>query len=114
MPLKLTYSGKIRRFGCLRFFNKNKMNGSIAIFCKNLCTDDTIKRAVRLSLVVAPILILINHYESIFHLRFTSIFFIKAVLTFLVPFSVSAYPSARAYESQEKINKPVGRQNNYL
>jgi len=90
------------------------MSASISLFCKNLCTDETIKRALTLSLVVAPILILINQYESIFHLRFTSIFFIKAVVTFLVPFSVSAYSSARAYQSQEKINKPVGRQNNYL
>jgi hypothetical protein len=77
------------------------MNSSLSIFFKNFFRKETTNRAIKLALVVAPILIIINHHDEILDLNFTRLFFIKCALTFLVPYCVSAFSSARAYSSQE-------------
>ena len=56
----------------------------------------TLKRAVQVALVVGPILGLINHYDLCLGAPVTGERLAKIAITFLVPFSVSAYSSARA------------------
>lgn len=76
------------------------MNSSLSIFFKNFFRKETTNRAIKVALVVAPILIIINHHDAILDSRFTPLFFIKCSLTFLVPYCVSAFSSARAYSSK--------------
>ncbi len=73
------------------------MKSKIRLFIRNLFRSETVKRAVRVALIVGPVLILINHYDEIIHLNFSWIFFLKSTLTFFVPYCVSAYSSAQAY-----------------
>jgi hypothetical protein len=88
----------------LYVIDKHKnMAGRVTLFRKNLCKQETMKSAIGVAFAVAPLLILINQHEAILNLRFTSNFFFKAILTFFVPFAVSAYSSARAFALQEKI-----------
>ena len=77
------------------------MAKGISIFFKNFFRRETTSRAIKVAFVVAPILIIINHHDAILDSRFTTLFFIKCLLTFLVPYSVSAFSSARAYSAQE-------------
>jgi hypothetical protein len=76
------------------------MNRSMSIFFKNFFRKETTNRAIKVALVVAPILIIINHHDAILESKFTHLFFIKCALTFLVPYCVSAFSSARAYSSK--------------
>ena len=79
------------------------MNSSISLFFKNFFRKETTNRAIKVALVVAPILIIINHHDAIMELKFTHLFFMKCALTFLVPYSVSAFSSARAYSSMSGL-----------
>lgn len=74
-------------------------------FLKNLFRRDTLIRAVKVALIVGPILIIINHYDTLLHNELTLHLCFKILLTFLVPFSVSAYSSARAYSEDELLQK---------
>lgn len=74
---------------------------AIQDFIKNFTRRETTLRAVRVALVVAPMLILINHHDTIMSRDFTGHFYIKCLLTFLVPYCVSAYSSAKAYLAKE-------------
>ncbi|MGB7291343.1 MAG: nitrate/nitrite transporter NrtS [Thermodesulfobacteriota bacterium] len=76
------------------------MNSSISRFFKNFFRKETTSRAIKVALVVTPILIIINHHDEILNLTFTRLFFFKSALTFLVPYCVSAFSSARAYSSR--------------
>jgi len=74
----------------------------LRIFFKNFFRQETIIRAVKVALVVGPILIIINHYDTFLHYELSLILCFKILLTFLVPFCVSAYSSARAYSADEE------------
>ncbi|MDA2921215.1 nitrate/nitrite transporter NrtS [Desulfobacterota bacterium AH_259_B03_O07] len=76
------------------------MNSRLSIFFKNFFRRETTTRAIKVALVVAPILIIINHHDTILESQYTPLLFIKCSLTFLVPYCVSAFSSARAYSSQ--------------
>ncbi len=76
------------------------MNDKLLVFFSNFFRPETTKRALRVALIVAPILIIINHYDAIINLKFTPIFFFKSFLTFFVPYCVSAYSSAQAYSEE--------------
>ena len=70
----------------------------------------TIKSAIKVSLIVGVILNLINQGEAIFGLNYTAINYYKLLLTFSVPFLVSVYASFQTKkvinkENQLKINK---------
>jgi len=78
---------------------------SLSPFFSNFFRQETTVRAIRVALIVAPILIVINHYDAIINLKFTSIFFFKSFLTFFVPYCVSAYSSAQAYSEKSNINQ---------
>jgi hypothetical protein len=77
------------------------MNSRISVFFKNFFRRETTNRALKVALVVAPILIIINHHDAILESSFTRLFFLKCSLTFLVPYFVSAYSSAKAYTSKD-------------
>lgn len=81
------------------------MNFSIKCFLRNLVRKDTILRAIKFALIVGPILILINHYDSLIAFDLSLKFYLKSVLTFFVPFSVSAISSALAYTEDELSSK---------
>jgi len=76
------------------------MNDKLLVFIRNFFRPETTRRALRVALIVGPILIIINHHDAIIELKLSYLFFLKSVLTFLVPYSVSAYSSARAYSEQ--------------
>lgn len=69
-------------------------------FVKNWFRKETTMRAIKVALVVGPVLIFIGQYDLIVNGNIDSKFFLKSILTFLVPYCVSAYSSARAYSSK--------------
>ena len=71
-------------------------------FVRNCYRVATVKRALKVALVIGPILVFINHHDEIMHLRFSLGFFLKSFLTFLVPYLVSTYSSAQAYLEEER------------
>ena len=81
-------------------YDKRLMNEELLVFFSNFFRPETTKRALKVAFVVAPILIIINHYDAILDLRLSYIFFLKSALTFLVPYCVSAYSSAQAYSEE--------------
>lgn len=70
-------------------------------FIRNFFRRETSARALKVAIVVGPILIAINHLDLILNFEFTPTLFLKSLLTFLVPYCVSAYSSARAYTEEE-------------
>ena len=66
---------------------------------------ETVWRALKVAGIVGPILTVINQYDLLLNLDFSSRLCFKVALTFLVPYSVSSYSSARTYMDQE--NPPV-------
>ncbi len=62
----------------------------------------TVRRALSVAVVVAPILVLINHAETVAALDLSPRLFLKIGLTFLVPYAVSSYSSARALMEKER------------
>jgi hypothetical protein len=74
---------------------------SISLFVKNFFRRDTTLRALKVAFVVAPILIVINHFDAIISGNFSSYFYPKCLLTFFVPYTVSAFSSAMAYSQSD-------------
>ena len=62
---------------------------------------ETVSRALKVAGIVGPILTVINQYDLLLNLDFSPRLGFKTVLTFLVPYSVSSYSSARAYMDKE-------------
>jgi hypothetical protein len=73
------------------------MGKSYSIFFKNFFRRETVLRAIKVALVVGPILIIINHHDALLRLELHRHLYFKIILTFLVPYCVSAYSSAQAY-----------------
>jgi hypothetical protein len=63
---------------------------------------ETVIRALAIAGVVGPILTLINQYDVLLRLDFSPRFWMKVLLTFLVPYCVSSFSSTRAYLEQER------------
>ena len=62
---------------------------------------DTVLRAVKVAAVVGPILTVINQYDMLLSGNWSAKLVFKILLTFLVPYSVSSFSSARAYMEAE-------------
>ena len=77
------------------------MGKRFSLFLKNFFRRETIIRAIKVALVVGPILIIINHHDSILNYELSNHLYFKIALTFLVPYCVSAYSSAQAYSAYE-------------
>jgi hypothetical protein len=70
---------------------------------------ETVTRALKVAGVVGPILTVINQYDMLLSLNFSPRLFFKIALTFLVPYIVSSFSSARAYmESEGQARQAVG------
>ena len=54
----------------------------------------TVARALKVAMVVGPVLTLINHAHTLVALDFNARFFLQTALTFCVPYLVSTYSSA--------------------
>ncbi len=74
---------------------------TFSVFIKNFVRKETTFRALKVALIVAPILILINHFDAIISGNFSSYFYPKCLMTFFVPYTVSAFSSAMAYSQSE-------------
>lgn len=69
---------------------------------------ETVVRALKVAAVVGPILTAINQYDVLLSLDFSPRLLLKIALTFLVPYSVSSFSSARAYmESEAQATHPT-------
>lgn len=73
----------------------------MTLFLKNFFRRETVYRAIKVAVIVAPVLIIINHHDSLLSQDITSTLLYKCALTFLVPYCVSAYSSAMAYTSEQ-------------
>ena len=69
---------------------------SVKLFIRYAVDGQTVRRATKVSMVVGPILTVLNHYHTILALDFHTRFFLQMALTFLVPYSVSTYSAAMA------------------
>jgi hypothetical protein len=65
-------------------------------FFKAACMPSVALRAVKVALVITPILTVFNHFQEIVELELGLGFWFQVFLTFLVPYSVSTYSSATA------------------
>ncbi len=55
-----------------------------------------VRRAIRVSLIVGTLLVLINHGDALLRGEFGLLRSLKIVLTYLVPYCVSSYASVAA------------------
>lgn len=70
----------------------------------SIATDKTVVlRAARIALIVGTVLAFINHWERLIGGTVDGPTFLKIVLTFFVPYSVSTYSSVQAV--REKMQK---------
>jgi len=83
-------------------------SGSIRQFLRHWFRRETVSRAVKVACVVGPILTLINQYDVFLSRQFSPRLLAKILLTFLVPYSVSSFSSARAYMEEENKAKGGG------
>ena len=67
---------------------------------------ETVIRAVKVAAVVGPILTVINQGDILLSGQYSLRVLLKICLTFLVPYSVSSFSSARAYMESEKSKTP--------
>ncbi len=70
--------------------------GRIRFFLACFFQRITILKSIKVSLVVGPVLVLVNHFEILFGAALSLKLAIKLFLCFLVPFCVSGYSSATA------------------
>jgi len=84
-----------------------RQTGGIRRFLHHWFRRETVTRALKVAGVVGPILTTINQYDVLLRLDFSPRLFAKILLTFLVPYSVSSFSSARAYMDSETHAQPV-------
>ena len=68
----------------------------------------TVLRAVKVAAIVGPILTLINQYDVLLNGNYSARVIGKIVLTFLVPYCVSSFSSARA-EIEREVARERGK-----
>ena len=81
--------------------------GGIRRFLVHWFRRETVNRALKVAGVVGPILTFINQYDVLLRLEFSYRFWMKVLLTFLVPYCVSSFSSAQAYMEQETRERGV-------
>lgn len=75
--------------------------GSARRFFSHWFRRETVTRGLAVACVVGPVLTAINQYDVLLDLDFSARLWVKVGLTFLVPYSVASYASARAYMDRE-------------
>ncbi len=83
------------------------MGKRLDLFVKNFFRRETVVRAIKVAVIVGPILIIINHHDALLRFELHHHLYIKIALTFLVPYFVSAYSSASAYSADELRSNEV-------
>ena len=63
---------------------------------------ETVARGIKVAAIVGPILTIINQWDVLLNGQYSPRVFLKILLTFLVPYSVSSFSSARAYMEKEQ------------
>jgi hypothetical protein len=71
------------------------MTKSISLFFKNFFRRETTARAIKVAVLVAPILIWINHFDLITAQKFTPVLYFKCLLTFLSLIAFPLFPLLR-------------------
>ena len=66
----------------------------------------TVIRAVKIAAVVGPILTMINQYDALLNGNYSPRVIGKIVLTFLVPYCVPSFSSARTEIERERSKHP--------
>ena len=61
-------------------------------------------RGIRVSVIVGPILIAINHWDTLLYGQVTAVIVIKMILTPLIPFCVSVYSSVSTIIRRQKVD----------
>ena len=85
------------------FGEKKVLTSSLRRFVHYWFLRETVRRAVKVACIVGTILTTINQYDVILRGEFTPRLFLKILLTFTVPYSVSSFSSARAYMDRESV-----------
>jgi hypothetical protein len=80
---------------------RSRQAGTVRRFLRHWFRRETVIRALKVAGVVGPILTVINQYDVLLRLELSPRLFAKMLLTFLVPYSVSSFSSARAYMDSE-------------
>lgn len=62
---------------------------------------ETVRRALKVAFIVGPVLTVINQHDVLFRGELSLHLVLKILLTFVVPYSVSSFSSARAYMERE-------------
>ncbi len=63
-------------------------------FLKYVLQKNSLKKSVKIALLVGTILALINHAEAIFNWNFNTTIIFQIVLDYFVPFGVASYSAA--------------------
>ncbi|HEV8716157.1 MAG TPA: nitrate/nitrite transporter NrtS [Candidatus Binatia bacterium] len=90
---------------------QSRQSGSIHRFLHHWFRRETVTRALKVASVVGPTLTAINHYDVLWSLDFSPRLLTKILLTFLVPYSVSSFSSARAYMDSENRSSSFSTRN---
>jgi len=61
----------------------------------------TVGRALGVATVITPCLMAVNHWDAILAGALDRVFLLQTALTFLVPYAVSTYSSARAEMAEQ-------------
>ena len=61
-------------------------------------------RGIRAAVIVGPILIAINHWDTLLYGQVTAVIVIKMILTLLIPFCVSVYSSVSTIIRRQKVD----------
>jgi len=61
------------------------------------CQKDVVRTAMRVALIIGPVLVLINHGDAIFDGTMDSKTWLKSALTMIVPYIVSTLSSISFY-----------------
>jgi len=93
--------------GCWRnhgahFSQLNLRKVSESNFLKLALSKKVRKRAMRVSVLVGSILVLINHADSIYNGSLKPTNLLQILATYIVPYLVSTYSSVSALKDQEK------------
>jgi hypothetical protein len=91
--------------------NTGFQQGGARRFLAHWFRREPVNRALKIAGVVGPILTLINQYDVLLRLEFSLRFWMKVGLTFLVPYCVSSFSSARAYMEQEACERGGNKEN---
>lgn len=80
--------------------NQEPLPNVVRRFLACFFKPETLYKSLKVALVVGPILIFINHIDTVLQGRVDLLCAMKMAMTFLVPFGVSGYATATTLMSQ--------------